>query len=499
MNSRNRVPAPAWRRTALAVALGMTLSGVAMAQSTTGSIFGQAPAAAGETVVVANNSGVTREVEVDSAGRFRVGNLPLGKYTVTLKKDGTVIDARKNVALSAGAGTAVTFEATSPTSLSAVTVTAAGVPSIDVSNVNSSITITAADLQKLPVGRNAESIALLAPGTVAGSGYFGNAVSFGGAGVSENAYYVNGFNTGEPYRNTGGFQLPYGSIDQQQTFTGGYSAEYGRSDGGVINQIGKRGTNEWHFGGQVVWSPESLSEGGKNTYYPTYGNIPAGYAVTDPSKEGQLYQYRKKNKSWETIYSAYLGGPLIQDKLYFFGSVETNKTKGRNIRSIDIAKDVHYSDHETNYYAKIDWNINDTNILELTKLRSEKSGDTVDGSGASYDFDYDTLTSGAYAATNNVTKHQADYTIAKYTSYITDEATLSVLYGTGSFKNPYVYPGNDLPYISGANNQRGGLNIVNNQLSPYAYSPARRTTPRACAPTSATSSVRTCSASVSTT
>jgi hypothetical protein len=33
-----------------------------------------------------------------------------------------------------------------------------------------------------------------------------------------------------------------------QVYTGGYSAKYGRSDGGVISQIGKAGTNDWHFG-----------------------------------------------------------------------------------------------------------------------------------------------------------------------------------------------------------------------------------------------------------
>ncbi len=470
MSIRNPVQASRWRHTALAVALSMSLGGVAMAQSTTGSIFGQAPAAPGESVVVTNRSGVSREVPVDSSGRFRVGNLPVGTYTVALKQGGTVIDSH-NVGLSAGAGTAVTFDGTAgTTSLGAVTVNATSVPAIDVSNVNSSLTITAADLQRLPVGRNAESIALLSPGTVAGSNYFGNAVSFGGAGVTENAYYVNGFNTGEPYRNTGGFQLPYGSIEQQQTFTGGYSAQYGRSDGGVINQIGKRGTNKWHFGAQVAWAPRALSEGGKNTYYPTYSNIPAGYGLSDPSKQGQLYHYRKDNKSWETIYSGYFGGPLIEDKLYLFVSAETTKTKGRNVETVDLAKDISYSDTESHYYGKLDWNINDTNTLELTKLISNKSGDDVNGNGSAYDFNYDTLQRGARSGPNNVSKHSADFTIAKYTSYITDAATLSVLYGKGDFKNPYVYPGaTDLPYISGASNQRGGQNIVNSQLSPNKF------------------------------
>ena len=203
--------------------------------------------------------------------------------------------------------------------------------------------------------------------------------------------------------------------------------------------------------------PKSLSEGGKNTYYPTYNNIPAGYALSDPGKQGQLYHYRQENKSWETIYSGYFGGPLIEDKLFLFVSAETTKTKGRNVRPVDLAKDVRYTDKQSKYYAKLDWNINDTNILELTKLISNQSGDDVNGSGSAYDFDYDTLQRGALSGPNNVSKHSADFTIAKYTSYITDAATLSVLYGKGDFKNPYVYPGaTNLPYISGANNQRGG-------------------------------------------
>ncbi|WP_343123772.1 MULTISPECIES: carboxypeptidase-like regulatory domain-containing protein [unclassified Rhodanobacter] len=210
MSRSNKIHNPNWRHTALAVALSMSLGGVAMAQSTSGSIFGQAPVAAGETVTASNSSGVSREVAVDSAGRFSLNNLPVGTYTVTLKKGGTVVGTREKVAISPGGGTSVTFEAASQnvTQLGTLSVTASALPSIDVSSVNSSTVITAADLRKLPVTRNAESIALLAPGTVKGSSFFGNAVSFGGSSVSENAYYVNGYNTGEPYKNIGGFQLP---------------------------------------------------------------------------------------------------------------------------------------------------------------------------------------------------------------------------------------------------------------------------------------------------
>ena len=82
---------------------------------------------------------------------------------------------------------------------------------------------------------------MLAPGAVQGNAYqFGSnhggvPISFGGASVGENAYYMNGYYAGTPTTNVGGYSLPYGSIDQQETYTGGYSAKYGRSDGGAVS------------------------------------------------------------------------------------------------------------------------------------------------------------------------------------------------------------------------------------------------------------------------
>ena len=478
MSNHSKIRNPNWRHTALAVALSMSLGGVAMAQSTTGSIFGQAPAAAGETVSATNASGLTREVAVDSSGRFQISNVPVGTYTVSLKKDGAVIDSRK-VSLAPGAGTAVTFSAET-TSLGAVTVSANALPAIDVSSVSSSTVITAADLRKLPVQRNAESIALLAPGTVKGSSFFGNAVAFGGSSVSENAYYVNGYNTGEPYKNLGGFSLPYGAIDQQETLTGGYSAKYGRSDGGVINQIGKRGTNEWHFGAQVVWQPRFLEGTPVNN---RYGNpaIPApigsvNYQLEDPQKPGTLNQYRNDNKQWETTYSAYVGGPLIQDKLFMFLAAEKTTTQSNNVEAAANQKVQYNRDKHTKFYGKLDWNITDSNILELTALNNRES----DGAGSTYAFDTDTLKSGAFVTKNDVTKDNAQFYLGHFTSYITDAATLSILYGKSRFQDPVVYGNTSpLPFISRPYNQNpaflppgtGPNGIVNAQTNTTWTSP----------------------------
>lgn len=475
MNNHNKNRTAVWRRTALVLALGMGLSGVAMAQSTTGSIFGQAPATSGETVVVSGSTGVTREVPVDNAGRYRVSNLPLGTYTVSLKKDGVVVDSRDNINIVVGAGTTVSFATTETAqNLSAVTVQASALPAIDVSAVDTRTVITASELAKLPIGRNAEAIALLAPGAVSGNGAFGRTVSFGGAGVTENAYYINGYNTTDPLKALGGVGLPYGSIDQQETYTGGYSAKYGRSDGGVISQVGKRGTNEWHFGAQVTWAPRSLANDPKNIYYPN-NQLPSGYGYTNPALPGTIYRNRKNNNSWATTYSAYVGGPLIRDRLYMFVAAESEKQEGQSTSTSAAGAPAvtQYKYSMPKVYAKLDWNINDNNILEYTHIQSNTSY-----SGDQYAYDYasgtrDSVISGHPTSTKDANK----YDIAKFTSYLTDNLTLSVTYGRGETENYGVTPGlsTTLPFLSGVTNQdpaiTGGTPIRNGVTSYVTTTP----------------------------
>ncbi|MGB5939269.1 MAG: carboxypeptidase-like regulatory domain-containing protein, partial [Rhodanobacter sp.] len=134
------------RRTAvaLAIAVGFGMTGAVYAQATTGSIFGQAQA--GDSVLIKSSSGVTRQVDVDSTGHYTVGSLPLGNYTVTLQRNGQAVDSRSNVTLRVGAGTEVSFGAQNAQNLSAVTVQANALPSIDVSGVDSRTVITAEQL-----------------------------------------------------------------------------------------------------------------------------------------------------------------------------------------------------------------------------------------------------------------------------------------------------------------------------------------------------------------
>ena len=451
-----------------------------MAQSTTGSLYGTVAAGDGQTVVIDSTSGVHREIPVDARGRYTTGQLPVGTYTVSLRRDGATVDSRKNVSLLVGSGTEVSFAAApaitgtkGASNLAAVNVTSSSLPPIDVTTVDSRTVITADELAKLPLGRSAEAIAKLAPGVNTNTGQFSSAtghalVSFGGSAATENAYYINGFNTTDPLNGQGGITLPYGAIDQQEIYTGGYSAQYGRSDGGVINQIGKRGTNDWHFGTQVTWEPASGRADNTDIYYRN-GVPPANPAT------GTLYIPRSQDSSWSETVSGYAGGPLIKDKLYMFIATEYQRDQSRQVNAVDSSVQAETQTYkDPRWYGKIDWNITDSNILEFTG-----ASDKHEGSGPEYTYDYLNRTRGAYVQPLDNTKTGGDLYVAKYTSYITDDLTASIMYGelkTRDYDAPGAYDP-DLTYVSGTASQNpaytGGVPLQNTQVSSLA-DPARK-------------------------
>ena len=429
----------ALQRKAVAVAVGsaiMGISGSAWGQATTGTIEGTVPVASHEAIQITNGAGFNRTIEVGPSGRYSV-TLPVGTYSVSLLQNGQVVQTKKNVTPVAAGAVMVIFSSavatTTDTSLKTITITARAIPAIDVSTTNQVTTITVQDLQRLPLQRDAADIAALAPGVGLGSpqlisGPLGTPINvFGGASTAENAYYIDGLNVTDALFGQGGLELPYGAIQEQQTYISGYGAKYGRSIGGVINQIGMGGNNTWHFGVRASYQPAALQSNVRNFYYANPLETAAGQSP------GDLLTYNKVEDSEETIYDAYVSGPIIRDRLFFFVAAEqdhvggtTTNVGGNTIGSFSNEDPFvgHAQQDKPKYYAKLNWNINASNLLTVTGLQS-----AYKTWQQNYNFDYGTLQSGAFSNFAQTVKTTYRMWVANYTSYITDSLRLDGMFG----------------------------------------------------------------------
>lgn len=432
------------RKTAIArsvaLAFGMAAVGVwvapaAYAQSnTTGTIFGTVDSAAGSEVLVeSKETGFKRTIKPDANGRFNLTAVPTGTYSVSLVRNGQVVSKQDGIEVRISQGSEVTLTATQT-----VQIRASRIARIDTSSATGGAVFTSKDLERLPVAGNVGAIIQLAPNTTKGDSRYGgvNAPSFGGAGASENAYYINGFPVTTLLTQVGFSQLPFNSIGQAQVFTGGYGAEFGRSTGGVVNIITKRGTNEWEVGGAYDWDPSFFRATERNMYYES-NNV--GY-------NGILRLYNGLNTQSQTIASAYVGGPLIKDKLFIFASVEQTSRHRDTIRTANtsttytIAPATQATSFQSidvsipRYLLKLDWSITDNHTLEYTRI-----GDKVLDSRKFYGFNYATLQrtkdqkGGSdyvnWGPTPTAAQQGAQVDILKYTGYITDDLTVTAVAG----------------------------------------------------------------------
>jgi hypothetical protein len=90
-------------------ACGAAGSAGVYAQATAGTVFGQAPA--GDTISAqSTTSGFQRRVQADAKGRYSIGPLPVGIYTVTLEENGRPVVKHVNVPVVVGRGIKVDFD-----------------------------------------------------------------------------------------------------------------------------------------------------------------------------------------------------------------------------------------------------------------------------------------------------------------------------------------------------------------------------------------------------
>lgn len=397
-----------WRKSGLCVAMGICLASMAswqpaFAANNDGSLAGRV--AAGSEVTVHNaDTGFTRTVRADAEGNYRFPFLPVGNYTLRASKDGQAVGEPIEVVVSLGNATNVNLG--QATNLAAVQVIGTRfITPVDVKSTESATNVTREDLARLPVERDPISVALLAPGLTKGDSDLGG-ISFGGSSVAENSVYINGLNVTDFYNRVGFSSVPFSFYKEFQVKTGGYSVEFGRTTGGVINAVTRSGTNEFDYGAEFVWEPHSLQSKARDHY----------------DANGNRYYTASHDEFDRSSLNVFASGPIVKDKLFFFAMYEARDYEPTNTNTPGTSLFKHKSD-DGFWGAKLDWQINDSNLLELLAF-SDKNDEVVDV----YRFNANTGVRGNREDVQYIESGGKNYALT-YTGYLTDTLSMKAMYG----------------------------------------------------------------------
>ena len=396
--------------------LGLATS--AFAQQSGGSIRGDVQGADANTMVeiVDTDRGTTKSKSVASDGGFRFDNLTVGDYEVRVLQGGQVVDSAE---VTVGLASATTISmATTAEAIEEIITTGTRMAALDTSIAESGLVINSEELLVLPVQRDMTSVALLAPGTSRGDYRFGSNgnVAFGGASIAENTSFINGLNTTNFRTGVGFSQVPFEFYDTVQVKTGGYSAKYGRSLGGVMNATSTSGSNDWDFGANVYFETEL--EKSEDTY------IAANYLDSDE----------------EVTLDAYVSGPILKDRLFFYALYSDNSDDQRYAGYL-VGEDYDYTQDEGFWGVKLDAYITDNHHIEYTAFSDERTG--VE---SAYAWDPNTGR-GTYIGDTDF-EEGGDNWIATYTGDFTDNLSISLSYGENE-ANRTTLPGTaNIPYVN---------------------------------------------------
>lgn len=296
--------------------LAMALVCVSLFAQTTASLTGTVTTDGqplpGATVTVTSPSlqGTRTTVTSDSGGYIFPG-LPPGTYNVTVELDG-MQSMTKKATIGVGQTGRADADLRVASVSEAITVTAAAPTVLETPSVSTSVT---SDLvEELPIARTVLGAALLAPG-VNDNTLSANQLSISGSPGYDNLVMVNGVQITENIRHQALDLFIEDAIQETTILTGGISAEYGGFTGGVVNSITKSGGNE--FSGSFR---DSLTNGAWQERTP-----------------GQEAANTKLIDKLNSVYEGTLGGYVMRDRLWFFGSGRMTKTDlQRSLRAVPL-------------------------------------------------------------------------------------------------------------------------------------------------------------------
>jgi len=336
---------------ALLMSFALFAGSVFAQTSTTGSIEGTVTDQTGASVpgiavkVSSANLISAQTATTDDSGRFRILNLPPGKYTVTVESEkGFAKFERADVEVNLSRTSQVEVQLQPAGASASVTITDTAGAAVDVSGTTTGSNVSSDQFSNFPTQRTVQGLYTIAP-TVTRSGLRDATgrdrdPSVAGSSGPENNYILDGVNTTDPAFGGSGANLPFEFVQEVEIKTGAYGPEYGRSTGGIFNVITKSGGNEFHGDIFGYGTTKGLVREVKN--FPFTGSSATGFSEVDLGGD--------------------IGGPIVKDKLWFFGAFNPQKRKNFYLTQTfhqDVENDVTIP-----FYAgKITWAINSRNTF----------------------------------------------------------------------------------------------------------------------------------------
>ncbi len=311
----------------LATPVGLFAQARLTAADIQGTIQDQTGAVLPGVAVTATNTATnqSRTAVTDKAGRYYIGALQPGVYTISAELAGFAPQTRKDLRLVIGQLADLHF--TLRAGAAEAIVVSAKSPVVDTTETSVSTVVGQEQIDSLPTnGRNFLSFSVLTPGvttdrTPQQGASATSGLTFGGQRARSNNIMVDGVDNNDPIVGAVRATFSQEAIQEFQVLTNSYSAEFGKASGGVVNIITRSGTNEPSGNAFEFFRNKSLNSKSHFERFDVFGNsISQSKAPFDQSQYGFT-----------------LGGPIRRDQTFYFLSAENLHTDTSNFVTIDPA------------------------------------------------------------------------------------------------------------------------------------------------------------------
>jgi hypothetical protein len=258
-------------------------------------------------------TGITRDVAADSAGFYSAPNLLPGTYEITVSATGFATEVRSGITLTVGAQQVLNVSMRVGQVTEKIQITGEA-PAVQLATSSLGATVGGNSIVEMPLnGRSWTDLAGLQPGVAAietqipfgvggrGNRGYGSQLTISGARPQQNNYRLDGISLND-YANGGpgsvlGGNLGVDAVEEFSVLTGNYSAEYGKTSGGVVNALSRSGTNQFH--GSAYWF------------------------LRDEDFDARRFFDASRQSFHRNQYGGSAGGPIRKDKTFVFGDYES--------------------------------------------------------------------------------------------------------------------------------------------------------------------------------